>query len=186
MKRPLLDLLYEVNINLMKIVRVAIGVAVLLLLVWLLGFTARRTENSPTPAEPVRYDTIVVVKHDTLTIRERVKQWQYHYDTIRVHDTVYIADIPQNYVDSTSDYRLEVNAVKMYDYSLDIYRADTLTRYVPQVSTERKKQSRMGFGQSIVVGLQVGYGLGVQPATMQARFEPYVGIGITYGWGYHW
>ncbi len=134
----------------------------------------------------VQYDTLVVVERDTLTIRERVQQWRYHYDTICVCDTVYVADVPQCYTDSTPDYRLEVNAVKMYDYSLSIYRTDTFTRYVPQVPTERTETSRKGFGQSIVVGLQVGYGLGVQPSTMQARFEPYVGVGITYGWGYHW
>ncbi len=171
---------------LVKIVRIAVGVAIFLLLVWLLGFTARRTESSPTPAEIVRYDTLVVVQHDTIRSTRTILQETYKYDTIMLRDTVYIADIPQNYVDSTTDYRLEVNAVKMYDYSISIYKTDTFTRYVPQVPTERTETSRRGFGQSIVVGLQVGYGLGVQPATMQARFEPYVGIGITYGWGYHW
>ena len=135
----------------------------------------------------VQYDTIVVVERDTMTIRERVKQWKYHYDTICVHDTVYVADVPQVYTDSTQDYRLSVKAVKMYDYSIDIYRADTFTRYVPQVPSVGTKQSRRGlFGQSIVVGLQVGYGLCVHPSTMHARFEPYVGVGITYGWGYNW
>ena len=171
---------------LVKIVRIAVGVAIFLLLVWLLGFTARRTESSPTPAEIVRYDTLVVVQHDTIRSTRTILQETYKYDTIMLRDTVYIADIPQNYVDSTTDYRLEVNAVKMYDYSISIYKTETCTHYVPQVPTERTETSRMGFGQSIVVGLQVGYGLGVQPATMQARFEPYVGIGITYGWGYHW
>lgn len=153
---------------------------------FLIIYIAKRTENSPTPTEVVRYDTIVVVEHDTIRSVRTILQETYKYDTVMLRDTVFIADFPQNYVDSTEDYRLEVSAVKMYDYSLDIYRADTFTRYVPQVSTERKKQSRMGFGQSIIVGLQVGYGLGVQPATMRARFEPYVGIGITYGWGYSW
>ena len=140
-----------------------------------------------TDCVAVQYDTIVVVERDTMIIRERVKQCQYHYDTIMLHDTVYVADVPQVYTDSTPDYRLAVNAVKMYDYSLDIYRADTFTRYVPQVPSVSTKQSRRGlFGQSIVVGLQVGYGLCVHPSTMHARFEPYVGVGITYGWGYNW
>ena len=174
------------NIDLIKIVRIAVGVATLLLLVWLLGFTARRTESDTTPAETICYDTIVVFQHDTIRSIRTILQETYKYDTVVRRDTVFIADIPQNYVDSTSDYKLEVNAVKMYDYSLDIYRVDTFTRYVPQIPTERTETSRRGFGQSIVVGLQVGYGLGVHPATMEARFEPYVGIGITYGWGYHW
>lgn len=160
---------------------------VTLLLAAVAGVVCYNRLTAPTTDRvAVQYDTIVIVERDTLTIRERVKQWRYHYDTIRVHDTVYIADVPRQYTDSTTDYRLAVKAVKMYDYSLDIYRTDTLTRYVPQVPTERTETSRRGFGQSIVVGLQVGYGLGVQPATMQARFEPYIGVGITYGWGYHW
>lgn len=172
---------------LLKIVRITVGLAVLLLLVWLLGFTARRTANSPTPTEPVRYDTVVVVKNDTIRSTRTILQETYKYDTIVLRDTVFIADFPQNYVDSTPDYRIDIRAVKLYDYDLDIYRADTLTHYVPQVPAEGKKHSRKGkFGQSIVVGLQAGYGLGVQPSTMQARFEPYVGIGITYGWGYSW
>lgn len=163
----------------------AVAIALLLLAVGLVcGYC---TATRPTADRVVvKTDTIVELRYDTLTIRERVQQWRYHYDTIRVRDTVYVADVPQNYVDSTTDYRLEVNAVKMYDYSISIYKTDTFTRYVPQVPSERTETSLRGFGQSIVVGLQVGYGLGVQPATMQARFEPYVGIGITYGWGYHW
>lgn len=172
---------------LLKIVRIAVGVAILLLLVWLLGFTARRTENTPQPTEVVCYDTIVVVKHDTIRSTRTILQETYKYDTVVLRDTVFIADFPQSYVDSTEDYRIDIRAVKLYDYDLDIYRADTLTRYVPQIPAEGTKQSHKGkFGQSIVVGLQAGYGLGVQPSTMQARFEPYVGIGITYGWGYSW
>jgi len=164
-----------------KILRVAVGVAILLLLVWLLGFTARRTENSPTPAESVRYDTIVVVKHDTIRSIRTILQETYKYDTVVRRNTVFIADFPQNYVDSTPDYRIDIRAVKLYGYDLDIYKTSTNTQVLPR-EPERKGR----FGQSIVVGLQAGYGLGVQPSTMQARFEPYVGIGITYGLGYSW
>ncbi len=167
-----------------KIVCTAVGIAILLLLVWLLGFTARRTDRQTEPTEQVRYDTIVVTRHDTIREHRTIRQTAYHYDTIVLHDTVYIADIPQDYVDSTVDYRLRVQAVKMYDYSLDIYRTDTFTRYVPQETTRAKKRGR--WGQSVVVGLQAGYGLGVQPTTMQAAFQPYIGIGLTYGFGYSW
>lgn len=168
------------------IVRIAVGIAILLLLVWLLGFTARRTENSPTPAEIVRYDTIVVVEHDTIRSTRTVLQETYKYDTVMLRDTVFIADIPQNYVDSTEDYRIDIRATKLYGYDLDIYKTSTNTQVLPREPQTAGKERKGRFGQSIVVGLQVGYGLGVQPATMQARFEPYIGIGITYGWGYHW
>ena len=174
------------QIDIVKILRIAVGVAILLLLVWLLGFTARRTENAPQPTEVVRYDTVVVVKHDTIHSIRTILQETYKYDTIVLRDTVFVADIPQNYVDSTPDYRIDIRAVKLYGYNLDIYKTSTNTQVLPREPQTPNKQRRGRFGQSIVVGLQAGYGLGVQPATMQARFEPYVGIGITYGWGYSW
>ena len=169
--------------SLIKILRVVVGVAVLLLLVWLLGFTARRTESSPASAEVVRYDTVVVVKHDTIRSTRTILQEIYKYDTVVRCDTVFIADIPQNYVDSTMDYRIDIRATKLYGYDLDIYKTSTNTQVLPREPQTAGKERRGRFGQSIVVGLQAGYGLGVQPSTMQARFEPY---GITYGWGYSW
>lgn len=174
------------SIDWVKILRAVVGVAILLLLVWLLGFTARRTENSPTPAGIVRYDTIVIIEHDTIRSTRTILQETYKYDTIMLRDTVFIADIPQNYVDSTPDYRIDIRAVKLYGYDLDIYKTSTNTQVLPREPQTASKERKGRFGQSIVVGLQVGYGLGVQPATMQARFEPYIGVGITYGWGYHW
>ena len=170
------------SIDWVKIVRVAVGIAMLLLLVWLLGYTARRTENSPAPTEVVRYDTVVVVRHDTIRSVRTILQKTYKYDTIMLRDTVFIADIPQNYVDSTTDYRIDIRATKLYGYDLDIYKTSTTTQVQPREPQTAGKERKGGFGQSIVVG----YGLGVQPSTMQARFEPYVGIGITYGWGYSW
>lgn len=174
------------SIDWVKIVRVAVGIVILLLLVWLLGFTARRTENSPTPTEHIRYDTIVVVKHDTIRSIRTILQETYKYDTVVLRDTVFIADIPQNYVDSTTDYRIDIRATKLYGYDLDIYKTSTTTQVLPREPQTASKERRGRFGQSLVIGLQAGYGLGVQPSTMQARFEPYVGVGITYGWGYNW
>ena len=174
------------QLDLNKIVRYVIGIALVLLFVWLLGYCSNRQDK--TPAVEVRYDTITILQHDTVHITRCIKQERYHYDTLLLHDTVYIRDTPQLYSDSTPRYKLDIRAVKLYDYALDIYQTDTLTQYVPQTadnttsSTNRKGR----FGQSVVVGLQVGYGIGVQPSTMQAAFQPYIGIGITYGFGYSW
>lgn len=163
-----------------------IGVAIYPLLVLLLCFTAGRTENTPQQTEPICYDTIVVVKHDTIRSIRTILQETYKYDTVVLRDTVFVADIPQNYVDSTPDYRIDIRAVKLYGYDLDIYKTSTNTQVLPREPQAASKERKGKFGQSIVVGLQAGYGLGIQPSTMQARFEPYVGIGITYGWGYSW
>lgn len=129
-------------------------------------------------------DTIVERHRDTITVERVVVQERQRYDTIVVNDTVYIADIPRTYTDSTDKYRLEVNAVKLYDYRLDIYRDSIITHTTTEIALETKKQGK--FGQSVVIGVQVGYGMGIAPATMQAQFLPYIGVGVTYGIGYNW
>ena len=148
--------------------------------VFLCGYGCHGCTHECKETEVIHTDTIKTIRVDTIRVERTFTD--YIYDTIVVNDTVYVADIPRVYTDSTADYALNVRAVKMYDYRLDIFRVDTITRYVQEKPTEPKKSGKMG--QSVVVGLQVGYGLGVQPTTMQARFEPYIGIGITYGFGF--
>ena len=147
--------------------------------VFLCGYGFHGCTHECKGTEVVHTDTIQTIRVDTIRV-ERVFT-DYVYDTIVINDTVYIADIPRLYTDSTADYALNVRAVKMYDYRLDIFRVDTITRYIQEKPAEPKKRGK--FGQSVVIGLQAGYGLGVQPTTMQAHFEPYIGIGITYGFG---
>ena len=148
--------------------------------VFLCGYGCHGCTHECNVTDVVHTDTIHTIRVDTIRVERTFTD--YIYDTIVVNDTVYIADIPRVYTDSTADYALNVRAVKMYDYRLDIFRVDTIIRYIQEKPTEPKKRGKMG--QSVVIGLQVGYGLGVQPTTMQARFEPYIGIGITYGFGF--
>lgn len=171
------------NYNAFFITAICVVLALMFATIMCITFT-----NKPYDSEPIdiRYDTIVVVKHDTIRSTRTILQETYKYDTVVLRDTVFIADIPQNYVDSTQDYRIDIRAVKLYGYDLNIYKTSTNTQVLPREPQTASKERRGRFGQSIVVGLQAGYGLGVQPSTMQARFEPYIGVGITYGWGYHW
>ena len=148
--------------------------------VFLCGYGCHGCTHECKVTDVVHTDTIQTVRVDTIRVERTFTD--YIYDTIVVNDTVYVADIPRVYTDSTADYALNVRAVKMYDYRLDIFRVDTITRYIQEKPTEPKKRGKLG--QSVVIGLQAGYGLGVQPTTMQARFEPYIGIGITYGFGF--
>ena len=148
--------------------------------VFLCGYGCHGCTHECKGTEVVHTDTIQTIRVDTIRVERTFTN--HIYDTIVVNDTVYIADIPRVYTDSTADYALNVHAVKMYDYSLDIFRVDTITRYMQEKPTEPKKRGKMG--QSVVIGLQLGYGLGVQPSTMQARFESYIGIGISYGFGF--
>ena len=148
--------------------------------VFLCGYGCHGCTHECKVTEVVHTDTIQTIRVDTIRVERTFTN--NIYDTIVVNDTVYVADIPRVYTDSTADYALNVRAVKMYDYRLDIFRVDTIIRYTQEKPTEPKKRGKIG--QSVVVGLQAGYGLGVQPTTMQARFEPYIGIGITYGFGF--
>ena len=148
--------------------------------VFLCGYGFHGCTHECKVTEVVHTDTIQTIRVDTIRVERTFTD--YIYDTIVVNDTVYVADIPRVYTDSTADYALNVRAVKMYDYRLDIFRVDTITRYIQEKPAEPKKRGKLG--QSVVIGLQAGYGLGVQPTTMQARFEPYIGIGITYGFGF--
>ena len=139
------------------------------------------TTKTPQIERIVVRDTIV--NKDTITHTKIIKQDRYHYDTIVVNDTVYIRDIPQTYTDSCEDYKLDINAVKLYDYSLDIYKVDTFFREIEKVHQIERKG---GWCWSVNAGLQVGYGLNVNPSNMQANFSPYIGLGVSLGFGYSW
>lgn len=147
---------------------------------FLCGYGFHGCTHKCKETEVIHTDTINTIRVDTIRVERTFTN--NIYDTIVVNDTVYVADIPRVYTDSTADYTLNVRAVKMYDYRLDIFRVDTIIRYIQEKPTEPKKRCKMG--QSVVIGLQAGYGIGVQPTTMQAHFEPYIGIGITYGFGF--
>ena len=137
--------------------------------------------KTPQIEKIVVRDTIV--QTDTISYTKIIKQDKYHYDTIVVNDTVYIEDIPQTYSDSTDTYKIDINAVKLYDYSLDIYKVDTFFREIEKVPQIERKS---GWGWSINAGLQIGYGLNVNPHNMQANFSPYIGVGVSLGFGYSW
>ena len=127
----------------------------------------------------IETDTVYITKIDTIHHTKYINHNNYIYDTIVRNDTIYIADIPKNYSDSCEDYRIKINAVKLNDYSLDIYRVDTFIHIKEKVSQIEKKR---GFGGNISVGLQAGYGVGIE----SKKFEPYVGVGIGFGFGYNW
>ena len=145
------------------------------------GVVYHFTTKAPQIEKIVVRDT--VVQTDTISYTKIIKQDRYHYDTIMLRDTVWIADIPQTYTDSCEDYRIDINAVKLYDYDLSIYRVDT---FIKEIEKAPRIQRKGGWCWSINAGLQVGYGLNVNPSNMQANFSPYIGIGIGIGFGYSW
>lgn len=115
-------------------------------------------------------DTLLEVRYDTIFIKDRVIQTNYIYDTLIVNDTVYIKDEKKLYKDSTKDYRLEIEAVKLYDYSLDIYRSDSIKTVIKEI---QKKDS---FWKN---RFYIGIGVGCQYGLINKQFD--VGPQIQFG-----
>lgn len=122
--------------------------------------------------EIIKKDTIVdyVKSFDTVYLAKTVYKDRYHYDTIHIKDKTYIQDTLHNYAFKEKDYDLDINAVRLDNYKLDIHTKDTIkyTETVYQTIYKPKKNK-------ISIGLQGGYGYGFKAR----QLEPYVGLGIT-------
>lgn len=100
-------------------------------------------------------DTIVEYKYRTDTIYNTKTNTEYKYITI--NDTAYIENKPEIYKDSTDNYDITIQSVKMDWYKLNIHHRDTITytkEIIKNVYTKPKKQH---FNHGITLG--VGYGL---------------------------
>lgn len=98
-------------------------------------------------------DTIVEYKYLTDTIYFNDIQ----YKTINVRDTVWIEAKNREYKDSTEDYDITINAVKLNNYQLNIHHQDTIfyeKEIIKNVYTKPKKQH---LNHGITLG--VGYGV---------------------------
>ena len=119
-----------------------------------------------------KIDTVYQVKYDTITVNRIINNNIYHYDTIIINDTVYIKDIPQTYKDSNENYSISINAVKLYDYDLDIYRQDS----VVYIDKEIIKHQKYNFWKN---RFYVGIGVGCQYGFIHQQFD--VGVQLQVG-----
>lgn len=124
-----------------------------------------------TKTEVIKRDTIIDWKYSTDTIYISQTKYRdiYHYDTIHHNNIIYIKDTLHNYRFDEQHYTLDINAVRLGNYTLDIHSKDTvcLTETIYQTIYKPKKNK-------ISIGLQGGYGYGFKSKQM----EPYVGLGI--------
>ena len=100
-------------------------------------------------------DTIVEYKYKTDTIYNTKTNTEYKYITI--NDTAYIENKPEIYKDSTDNYDITIQSVKMDWYKLNIHKRDTITyekEIIKNIYTKPKKQH---FNHGITLG--VGYGV---------------------------
>ena len=115
-------------------------------------------------------DTIVNFKYITDTIYNNKKDTEYKY--ITVNDTTYIESKPEIYKDSTDNYDITIQSVKMDWYKLNIHKTDTITytkEIIKNVYTKPKKQH-------FTHGIQVGLGWGV----WNRKPDLFIGYGIQY------
>lgn len=116
----------------------------------------------------LRIDTFIDHKIDYDTV--------FNNDTIHTTDTivrdsvVYIRDVPFTYKYNTSDYDLEINAVKLNWHKLNYHRKDTFTLTVPQYVYIEREKKRFQFTHGLQFGL--GYGL------FNHKPDLYVGYGF--------
>ena len=99
-------------------------------------------------------DTIVEYKYKTDTIYNTKTNTEYKYITI--NDTAYIENKPEIYKDSTDNYDITIQSVKMDWYKLNIHKRDTIT-YAKEIikNVYNKKKQHLNHG----ITLGVGYGV---------------------------
>lgn len=124
-----------------------------------------------TRTEVIKRDTIVNIKKDFDTVFVSKTKYKdiYHYDTIHHNDIVYVKDTVHNYAFKEKDYNLDINAVRLDNYKLDIHTKDTI-KYTETVYQTIYKPKR----NKITIGVQGGYGYGFR----SKQLEPYIGLGI--------
>ena len=154
-----------------KLVMAALLAALLLLSGYLLG---RRADRAPDSAVIVRTDTLRI--RDTVLIERPVPvevrvtdtMLVAETDTVTVNDTVYLSLSRETRVYGDSTYRAQVSGFRP---SIDWIEVYPQTVYVTKnVITEDVR--RWG------IGLQAGYG--AYAAGGQVRLAPYLGVGISY------
>lgn len=136
-----------------KIVIVALSLLLMITAISLILSHSWKT----SPERVVEYihtrDTVIQWKYDTDTVymtNTRIK-----YETKVINDTVWINDEPVTTTDSTSNYVIDINAVKLNWYRLRMMRNDTITINTTTVNTISSPKSGFYYG----LGVGAGYGI---------------------------
>ena len=100
-------------------------------------------------------DTIVEYKYNTDTIYNTKTNTEYKYLTI--NDTVYIKNKPEIYKDSTDNYDITIQSVKMDWYKLNIHKTDTITYTKEIIKNVYNKKKQNHFTHGISLGFGYGF-----------------------------
>lgn len=126
-----------------------------------------------SPERVVEYiyirDTVIQWKYDTDTVY--MTNTKIKYETKVINDTVWIKDEPVTTTDSTSNYIIDINAVKLNWYRLRMMKNDTIT-----INTTTVKTINSPSKGGLYYGLGVGAGYGVFTR------KPDIFVGFTVGY----
>lgn len=150
-------------------------------LVWILGIilalslvsnialiAERERDNTPKVEYIHTRDTVIKWKYDTDTIY--VANTRTKYETKVINDTVWIKDEPFTTTDSTSNYVIDINAVKLNWYRLRMMKNDTIAINTTTVRTTNSPKSGFYYG----LGVGMGYGF--------INRKPDIFVGLTIGY----
>ena len=131
-----------------------LGIILALSLVSNIALIAERERDNTQKVEYVhKTDTVIQWKYDTDTVY--ITNTRIKYETKVINDTVWIKDEPVTTTDSTSNYVIDINAVKLNWYRLRMMRNDTITINTLTVKTVSSPRSGFYYG----LGVGAGYGL---------------------------
>ena len=128
----------------------------------------RERDNTPKVEYVHKTDTVIKWKYDTDTIY--MTNTKIKYETKVINDTVWIKDEPITTTDSTSNYVIDINAVKLNWYRLRMMKNDTITINTSTVKTISSPKSGFYYG----LGVGVGYGF--------INRKPDIFVGFTIGY----
>lgn len=114
-------------------------------------------------------DTIVEYKYNTDTIYNTKTKTE--YKNIVINDTVYIENKPEIYKDSTDNYDITIQSVKMDWYKLNIHKRDTIT-YTKEIIKNVYNKKKQHFNHGITLG--VGYGV------LNQKPDLFIGYSVMY------
>ena len=145
------------------------------------AWLAAHTKHNP---KPIRHDTIWIEREDSAKNAHTTTDSNHCVDTTEMVDSIAVP-IPitqSEYRDTflTDTSRAEVGVL----FSGYNARIDSIGINYQLTQNNRVERKKSGFGWCVMPSIQVGYGLGLNGNIVTA--SPYVGIGVSIGWGYHW
>lgn len=151
---------------------------------FILGVVLCNTTNIPCISQK-QADSVAVIdtfieyftlfETETVYVDQIKEIPKYIPKTVVINDTTYIEKIQQIYRDTTPSYNIEIGAVELNYYKLDVHHTDTL-RFTDTIQLnvpiieKKPKPKRWG------IGVQTGVGY----APNSNNISPYIGVGISY------